>query len=148
MAPKVFPDWTVFIQMAIFLLAYLVVKVLVIRPYSRLKGFREGLTSKRIEEAQALVQKAEALKASYEASLTEARKEADSNRDAIFKGYEQKARGVEAQAKKELHDLLQLRQKQIQESLEAMESQFRGNKELLKQLFFEVLTGKRPKRMG
>lgn len=148
MAPKVFPDWTLFIQMTIFLLAYLVVKVLVVRPYLRLKAFREGVTSKRIEEAHDLIRKAEELRVSYEASLAKARKEADVKRDAIFKGYEQKAREVEAQAKKELDDLLQLRYKQIEESLELMESQFHGNKELLKQLFFEVLTGNRPKRVG
>jgi F0F1-type ATP synthase membrane subunit b/b' len=134
--------------MAMFLMTYLVLRALVIRPYLRLKDFREGLTSKRLKEAESLLQRAESLKASYEDSLSEARKKAELDREAILKEFELKAKEIETKTKEEVSRLLEARQDQIKQVLESFDTQVLEHKEILKQLFFEVLTGKRPKGMG
>lgn len=148
MAPKIFPDWTLIVQMALFFMTYLVLRTLVIRPYLRLKTFREGLTSKRLKEAESLLQRAESLKASYEASLSEARRKAEEEREALLKEFQNQAKENEAKTKEEINRILKSRQEEIQKALESIDAQVLEHKEVLKQLFFEVLTGKRPKGMG
>lgn len=148
MAPEIFPDWTLIVQMALFFMTYLVLRALVIKPYLRLKDFREGLTSKRLKEAESLLERAESLKSSYEASLNEARKKAEFDREAILKEFQLKAQEIETKAKEEVNRFLEARQDEIERTLESFDAQVLEHKEVLKRLFFEVLTGKRLKGVG
>ena len=77
-------NYTVFIQIAIFLLAIFILNKLVFKPFLNLVDRRDKLTRGAIEEAQALEARVEEIIAEYDVKLNEARALAIEERNKII----------------------------------------------------------------
>ena len=145
MTPSVFPDWTIFVQMAIFLLSYFILKVFVFNPFIKLKEKRENLTSKRLIDAKAMLKEAKMLEAHYKGSIEEVKKKAFEEKEMIFGDYNKEIRIKELKTNEELEILIKEKESQIEQTLDELEKIFNIYKDALKTIFMGVITGKRAK---
>ncbi len=98
---------TVFIQMAIFLIAIYILNKLVFKPFLNLMDRRDKLTRGAIEEAKELEEKVVQIIDEYEAKLAEARVLAVEERNKIVQEGEKVAEGILSKAREETSGLLQ-----------------------------------------
>jgi F-type H+-transporting ATPase subunit b len=81
--PLIDIDGTVFIQLGIFLLLFLLMRSLVFQPFLRMIEQRHQLTDGSIAEAEAMLKKAEEQVAAYETAIAKTRSEALEDRAKI-----------------------------------------------------------------
>lgn len=73
-APNLMPDYTLFIQVGLFFVSYVVLSVLVFKPYVKLLKLRESKTTGLREKSAEARVRAQKLQADYEAWMREERK--------------------------------------------------------------------------
>lgn len=78
---RIIPDWTILIELAIFIIAIIVMNALVLRPMLRVMDRRREFTVDASEEAEKLSDGAEQLELGRHEVLTMALREAQAERD-------------------------------------------------------------------
>lgn len=116
--PSLLPNYTMFIQMGIFVLSWTVIHFLVIRPYSRLFHKRHEATDGLRERAHAARDQATKLKGEYEEYMKQERKKIASWMEDEKRKIVEEQLKITQQARNEVADLLQKAQFDIKRDIE------------------------------
>lgn len=108
-------DYTIFIQLALFLISLYILNKLIFKPFMSLMDQRDKLTRGALEEARDLEAKVAEITKDYDTKLAEARAQALEERNKIVHEGQQVADGIVSRSREETNALLH----QAKEKLEA-----------------------------
>ncbi len=111
-------DYSIFIQIALFLLIWFFLARFVFTPFQRLLGEREQRTDGMKAEAETLLKEAEQLRMEYEGRITTAKEEGNSIKEAIRHEALQAREKLLTLAQEDAARLLQTARQQIQEEMQ------------------------------
>lgn len=111
-------DYSIFIQMALFLLLWFFLARFVFTPFQRLLGEREQRTEGMKAEAEMLLKDAERLRMEYEGIITKAKEEGNSIKVAIRQQALQVREELLTHAQEDAARFLQTARQQIQEEMQ------------------------------
>ncbi len=111
-------DYSLFIQIGLFLLLWVFLSRFVFRPFLRMLEQREQRTDGTLNDAQNLAEEAEQLKASYEQAIAKATEEGNAIKESIRHEAAQTREQLLAQARQETAHFLQTARTEIQVELE------------------------------
>ncbi len=111
-------DYSIFIQMALFLLIWFFLARFVFTPFQRLLGEREQRTEGMKAEAEMLLKDAERLRMEYEGIITKAKEEGNSIKVAIRQQALQAREELLTHAQEDVARFLQTARQQIQEEMQ------------------------------
>ncbi len=111
-------DYSIFIQIGLFLLIWFFLARFVFTPFQRLLGEREQRTEGMKAEAEKLLEEAEQLRIQYEDRITKAKGEGNSIKEGIRQEALQAREELVTQAQKEAARFLQTARQQIQEEMQ------------------------------
>ncbi len=111
-------DYSIFIQIGLFLLIWFFLARFVFTPFQRLLGEREQRTEGMKAEAETLLEEAEQLRIQYEDRLTKAKGEGNSIKEGIRHEALQAREQLLAHAQEDAARFLQTARQQIQEEMQ------------------------------
>ncbi len=111
-------DYSIFIQIALFLLIWFFLARFVFTPFQRLLGEREQKTEGMKAEAELLLKEAQRLRMAYEGRITKAKEEGNSIKEAIRQEALQAREELLTHAQEDAARLLQTARQQIQEEMQ------------------------------
>ncbi len=111
-------DYSIFIQMALFLLIWFFLARFVFTPFQRLLGEREQRTEGMKAEAEMLLKDAERLRMEYEGIITKAKEEGNSIKEAIRQEALQAREELLTHAHEDAARFLVTARQQIQEEMQ------------------------------
>ncbi|HPM40860.1 MAG TPA: ATP synthase F0 subunit B [bacterium] len=136
---NIMPDWTVFVQLGVFLLTLLVLNFLVFRPVLRVLDRRRSFTEDARNDAAEKNLESEKLEKEREAAITEAYKEAEVMREAKIAAKRREAEAIVADAKTRMQGLLDSTEVSVETSESAAASEIsRRAEELAKGIVSRV----------
>lgn len=111
-------DYTLFIQIGLFLLLWFLLSRFVFHPFLRMLETREQKTEGIRSEAQSLAEEAERVKATYEQEIRKAIEEGNAIKDSIRHGALQARENLLAQAREETSRFLQTVRDEIEQAMQ------------------------------
>ncbi len=111
-------DYSIFIQIALFLVIWFFLARFVFTPFQRLLGEREQRTEGMKAEAETLLEEAQRLRIQYEERITKAKEEGDSIKEGIRQEALEAREELLAQVQEEAARFLQTARQQIQQEME------------------------------
>ncbi len=111
-------DYSIFIQIALFLVIWFFLARFVFTPFQRLLGEREQRTEGMKAEAETLLEEAERLRMQYEERITKAKEEGSSIKEEIRQEALQAREQLLAHAQEDAARFLQLARQQILEEMQ------------------------------
>ncbi len=111
-------DYSIFIQIALFLLIWFFLARFVFTPFQRLLGEREQRTAGMKAEAETLLKETERLRMEYEGRITKAKEEGNSIKEAIRQEALQAREELLTHAQENAARFLQIARQQIQEEMQ------------------------------
>jgi len=111
-------DYSIFIQIALFLLIWFFLARFVFTPFQRLLGEREQRTEGMKAEAETLLKEAERLQMEYEGRITKAKEEGNSIKEAIRQEALQAREELLTHAQEDVARFLVTARQQIQEEMQ------------------------------
>ena len=111
-------DYSIFIQIALFLLIWFFLARFVFTPYQRLLGEREQRTEGMKAEAETLLEEAEQLRMQLEERITKAKGEGNSIKEGIRQEALQAREELLTHAQEDVARFLQTARQQIQEEMQ------------------------------
>jgi len=111
-------DYSIFIQIALFLVIWFFLARFVFTPFQRLLGEREQRTEGMKAEAETLLEEAERLRMQYEERITKAKEEGSSIKEEIRQEALQAREQLLAHAQEDASRFLQTARQQIQEEMQ------------------------------
>ncbi len=111
-------DYTLFIQIGLFLLLWFLLSRFVFHPFLRMFEAREQKTEGIKSEAQSLADEAERLKAAYEQAIRKANEEGNAIKDSIRQEALQTRENLLAQAREETARFLQAARDEIEQDMQ------------------------------
>ena len=111
-------DYSIFIQIALFLLIWFFLARFVFTPFQRLLGEREQRTEGMKAEAETLLKEAERLRMEYEGRITQAKEEGNSIKEAIRQEALQVREEFLTHAQEDAARFLVIARQQIQEEMQ------------------------------
>lgn len=124
-------NYTLFIQIAIFIAAILILNALVFKPFINLIDRREKLTKGAISEAKELEARVRQIIEEYEARLGEARIQAQEERAGIVKEAEAAAGGMISKAREETSAILDDAKQKLEAETQSIKQKLSGDVEAL-----------------
>ena len=103
---NIMPDWTVFVQLGVFLLTLLVLNFLVFRPVLRVLDRRRSFTEDARKDATEKNLESDRLEDEREAAITKAYKEAEAMREEKVAAKRKEAEKIVSDAKTRMQGLL------------------------------------------
>ncbi len=103
---NIMPDWTVFVQLGVFLLTLLVLNFLVFRPVLRVLDRRRSFTEDARKDAAEKNLESDRLEDEREAAITKAYKEAEAMREEKVAAKRKEAEKIVSDAKTRMQGLL------------------------------------------
>ncbi len=111
-------DYSIFIQIALFLVSWFFLARFVFTPFQRLLGEREQRTEGMKAEAETLLEEAQRLRIQYEERITKAKEEGDSIKEGIRQEALEAREELLAQVQEDAARFLQTARQQIQQEME------------------------------
>ena len=111
-------DYSIFIQIGLFLLIWFFLARFVFTPFQRLLGEREQRTEGMKAEAEKLLEEAEQLRIQYEDIITKAKGEGNSIKEGIRQEALQAREELLTRAQEDAASFLQTARQQIQEEMQ------------------------------
>ncbi len=111
-------DYSIFIQIALFLVIWFFLARFVFTPFQRLLGEREQRTEGMKAEAETLLEEAERLRMQYEERITKAKEEGSSIKEGIRQEALQAREQLLTHAQEDAARFLQTARQQIQEEMQ------------------------------
>lgn len=124
-------DYTVFIEVVIFVAAIIILNALVFQPFLKLMDRRDRLTRGTMEEARELEAKVKSIIEEYETRLADARSHAQEERMSIVKEAQDAATGIISKAREENASLIEDARKKLEAEAESIKQKLSGDVELL-----------------
>lgn len=124
-------NYTVFIQVIIFIAAIFILNTLVFQPFLKLMDRRDRLTKGTMEEARELEARVKAIIEEYEARLADARTHAQEERSRIVKEAQDAATGIVSKAREETSSLIDEAKKKLEAEAESIKQKLGGDVETL-----------------
>ena len=124
-------DWTVGVQLVIFVVALWLLNKLVFRPLLRVRDRREELTAGTLKEAEEMTRRAEETIAEYEAKIAEARAAATETRNEIRQRGQAEADGILAEAREQAQAELEKRRGALEGEISKIRAGVRSEAESL-----------------
>jgi len=110
-------DYTILLQMLLFLLLWIVLTRMLFRPYLRLLEEREKRTEGAEDESLTLEQEGQRLRALYEEGLAKARAEGEAAKEAVLQEVRQQREQVLSRAREEATETLERVRQEIRHEL-------------------------------
>ncbi|MCL4244053.1 MAG: ATP synthase F0 subunit B [Candidatus Dadabacteria bacterium] len=124
-------NYTVFIEVVIFVAAIIILNALVFQPFLKLMDRRDRLTKGTMEEAKDLEARVKSIIEEYEARLADARAHAQEERTRIVREAQDAATGIVSKAREETSSLIEDAKKKLEAESEAIKQKLSGDVELL-----------------
>lgn len=136
---QLLPDWTVFVQLGIFLLVAVALNALVFRPVFRIMALRRERTKGEMEKIEKLKQKTEAMLVEYEKKLQGAKREAFQMKEAIRKEGEAQAQQLLQEARSAGRTELEQVKKELEASVDQARQKLQGEAANLSEMMVEKI---------
>lgn len=139
---QLFPDKTIFIQLAIFLLVLVSLNHFVFKPVLKLIRLRKERTEGERERLKELQEKTEGLVGDYESKMESAKQEGFRIKEGIRREGEAQAQRVIQEAKQASLSQLEKIKKEIERETEGASKQLEKEAEVLSQTLAEKVLGR------
>ena len=113
---RIIPDWTILIEIVVFLFVILVLNALVLRPMLRVMDKRKAFTIDASDEAGKLNQEADQLEAGRREVLAMAIREAQAERDEKTQKTLREADRIKAEARSKMDEMISSSEVSIEQS--------------------------------
>ena len=140
---ELLPNETVFYQIGIFILTYIVLNFLVFRPVLRLLDRRKALTSGAEHDAEILNEKTQAMMTTHQEKIQGARKQGIALRDKAKKEGEAEANALAGKAHQELEAALAKARTEISQQSKEAQLKLRSLSRELSREMAEKLLGRK-----